>query len=72
MSTYVAFEQAIGTLGSDTVMPRLAYVAAQLLSFCVGFYKCSSMGLLPTTTSDWLIFLPPKILLESSFGTVFV
>ena len=67
-----AFTSAIGHVGSDNLVMRLAYVAAQLLSFCVGFYKASSLGLLPTTTSDWLFFLPDKIVQEHVYGTAVI
>jgi hypothetical protein len=41
-------------------LQKLAFVGAQLLCLGIGLYKCQSMGLLPTTTSDWLSFLEPK------------
>ncbi|KAG5463801.1 MAG: hypothetical protein BJ554DRAFT_6358 [Olpidium bornovanus] len=51
------------------LMPKLAFVAVQMLMLSFGVYKCSSMGLLPTATSDWLAFLEPKTVLEYSATT---
>lgn len=36
------------------VQPKLVYIFFQLVQIALGVYKCSSMGLLPTATSDWL------------------
>ncbi|RIA84737.1 hypothetical protein C1645_831826 [Glomus cerebriforme] len=48
------------------IWPKLVYVALQLLTMALGLYKCSSMGLLPTATSDWLAFMEPKQVIEYS------
>ncbi|WVQ80647.1 hypothetical protein IAT38_002752 [Cryptococcus sp. DSM 104549] len=37
-------------------LPMIAYVASQGLVLCLGLYKCSSMGILPTGSGDWLQF----------------
>ncbi|WVQ99410.1 hypothetical protein IAU59_006543 [Kwoniella sp. CBS 9459] len=37
-------------------MPMLAYVASQGLVLALGLWKCSSMGILPTGSGDWLHF----------------
>ncbi|CAJ0849981.1 1370_t:CDS:2 [Entrophospora sp. SA101] len=42
------------------IWPKLLYVFFQFLIMSLGLYKCSSMGLLPTATSDWLAFMDPK------------
>ena len=42
------------------IWPKLVYVILQLLTMALGLYKCSSMGLLPTATSDWLAFMDSK------------
>ncbi|KAI7870675.1 hypothetical protein BDF14DRAFT_1879263 [Spinellus fusiger] len=44
--------------------PKLAYIGLNLVIMLLGVYKVNTMGLLPTTTSDWLAFLPPKQVLE--------
>ncbi|CAG8530174.1 16587_t:CDS:2 [Funneliformis mosseae] len=42
------------------MLPKLVYVILQLLTMALGLYKCFSMGLLPTATSDWLAFMEPR------------
>jgi len=36
------------------------YIALSIAQLLVGLYKCASLGILPTTTSDWLTFEEPK------------
>jgi len=38
------------------LLPMLAYVGCQALVLSLGLYKCSSMGILPTGSADWLQF----------------
>jgi len=40
--------------------PKLTYIALSVAQLLVGLYKCASLGILPTTTSDWLTFEEPK------------
>ncbi|CAG8687508.1 24007_t:CDS:2 [Dentiscutata erythropus] len=51
---------------SDLILPKIVYVLLHLLTMGLGLYKCFSMGLLPTATSDWLAFMEPKQILEYS------
>jgi len=51
---------------SQLIWPKLVYVILQVLTMALGLYKCSSMGLLPTATSDWLAFMDQKQVLEYS------
>ncbi|WVR07046.1 hypothetical protein IAU60_004085 [Kwoniella sp. DSM 27419] len=37
-------------------LPMIAYVASQGLVLALGLWKCSSMGILPTGSGDWLHF----------------
>jgi len=37
-------------------LPMLAYIGCQGLVLALGLYKCSSMGILPTGSADWLQF----------------
>ncbi|ORY33966.1 putative endoplasmic reticulum protein [Naematelia encephala] len=37
-------------------LPMLAYVGCQGLVLALGLYKCATMGILPTGSSDWLQF----------------
>ena len=38
----------------DTRIPKLIFIAMQLLSVGVALYKCATMSLLPLTSADWL------------------
>ncbi|ORX86375.1 DUF1077-domain-containing protein, partial [Anaeromyces robustus] len=53
---------------SYLLKPKLTYIALSIAQLLVGLYKCSSMGILPTTTSDFLTFEEPKVYLESVHG----
>ncbi len=55
-------------LSNPFILPKIAFVVVQLLSLALGIWKCGSMGLLPTATSDWLGFMEPKARVEFSFG----
>ncbi|KAI8822440.1 uncharacterized protein EV422DRAFT_566132 [Fimicolochytrium jonesii] len=62
---------ALLSLPSDPlVYPKLVYVLMQCGCLALGVWKCGAMGLLPTTTSDWLAFMEPKKALEHAFGGV--
>ncbi|ORY83625.1 hypothetical protein BCR37DRAFT_339619, partial [Protomyces lactucae-debilis] len=37
-------------------LPKAVFILGQLLSIVLGMIKLQYMGLLPTTTSDWLAF----------------
>eukprot|EP01038_Epipyxis_sp_PR26KG_P008315 gene8315-11249_t len=52
--------------GVDLKIPKLIYIALQILSFGVAVYKCSTMGLLPVTSADWVSKIPTKISSEIS------
>jgi len=55
MATQQAFER-FETAGTKEklLMVKAVYVAMQLLALALGVWKVNGMGLLPTTTSDWL------------------
>jgi len=40
--------------------PKLTYIALSIGQLLIGIYKCGTLGILPTTTSDWLTFEEPK------------
>ncbi|SAL97773.1 hypothetical protein [Absidia glauca] len=46
--------------GADLLVSKLTFIGLHLLTICLGVYKINAMGLLPTTTSDMLAFLPHK------------
>jgi hypothetical protein len=52
--------------GVDLFMPKAIFLALQVLAFGVGMYKCSTMGLLPLTSSDWTQYLPVQQFVEFS------
>lgn len=64
LSVFSKFELDEKRLISATTAPRLVYVMLQLAILGLGLWKCSSMGLLPNTTSDWLAFMQPAKLDE--------
>ncbi|KAF9164954.1 hypothetical protein DFQ27_006410 [Actinomortierella ambigua] len=62
------FESASGVKQSFTesalYLPKITFIAMQLLSILLGMWKLNSMGLLPTSHSDWLAFQDPKTPIE--------
>ncbi|MCJ1411017.1 hypothetical protein MMC19_005105 [Ptychographa xylographoides] len=47
-------------------MVKLTYVAMNLVALGLGIWKVNGMGLLPTTTSDWLAWETPRVPLENT------
>lgn len=54
--------------GQYSIIQKLIYVFGNLVNLAIAFYKCHSMGLLPTYASDWLAFADPQERMEYSFG----
>ncbi|XP_063951360.1 ER membrane protein complex subunit 4-like [Lytechinus pictus] len=52
----------------QALIQKVVYFIANLLGIALALYKCSSMGLLPTHSSDWLSFLEPQQRVEFSGG----
>lgn len=53
--------------GTDMLqIPKLIYLALNLVFLCVGLYKMSSMRLLPTTSADWISKIEWKQMVEST------
>jgi hypothetical protein len=46
------------------LLAKLAYVACNLGVLALGIWKVNAMGLLPTTTSDWLLWEGARVPLE--------
>ena len=40
--------------GVDMTLPKLTFIAMNLAGLAVGLYKCNTMGLLPTSSADWI------------------
>ncbi|KYQ89549.1 DUF1077 family protein [Tieghemostelium lacteum] len=55
---------------NEVLMMKLTYIAIQLVLLGITLYKCSSMGLLPITPSDWIYSLPIKTTKEFSSGSI--
>ena len=45
--------------GSSNIGQKFVFVLGNLVNVALAVYKCHSMGLLPTHTSDWLAFADP-------------
>ncbi|KAG0291053.1 hypothetical protein BGZ96_005553 [Linnemannia gamsii] len=54
----------VSFMDSKLALPKVTYIALQLLTILFGMYKLDAMGLLPTSHSDWLAFMDPKMPLE--------
>ncbi|KAJ1331875.1 ER membrane protein complex subunit 4 [Microdochium nivale] len=71
----VATNQAFERFESDTnrgkvLQVKLAYVVMQILALALGVWKVNSMGLLPTTRSDWLAWESPRNYLEQAVSAL--
>jgi hypothetical protein len=56
--------------GVDLRLPYLIYSSLQLLALGVAVYKCSTMGLLPLTSADWVDYLPVPLLSHLSASPI--
>ena len=54
--------------GLDLKMPKLIFAGLQVLALGVALYKCSTMGLLPLTSADWISYLPKVVFQEISLN----
>nr|SVE93958.1 EOG090X0GNX [Scapholeberis mucronata] len=54
--------------GTQAFGQVLVYILGQLVGIGLALYKCQSMGLLPTHSSDWLAFIEPQQRIEFSGG----
>lgn len=50
----------------DVQLPKLIYIALNLLWLCIGLYKMSSMRLLPTTSADFTYKILWKGMMEAT------
>ncbi|KAN0063253.1 hypothetical protein ACQY0O_004417 [Thecaphora frezii] len=48
------------------LLPKIVFILCQMAAVALGLYKCWSMGLLPTESSDWLAWREPREPLEFS------
>ncbi|KAJ1649577.1 hypothetical protein IWQ61_009383 [Dispira simplex] len=65
---FEAPDSTTAVTGTDInlLFPKVVFVLLNLLQIVLGLWKCSNMGLLPTTASDWLAFEVPPTPLEYS------
>lgn len=54
--------------GDQAILQKLAYFAGNLACLALALYKCQSMGLLPTHSSDWLDFIENPKRVEYASG----
>jgi len=50
--------------GSHHIVQKMVYCLGNVVNLGLALYKCQSMGLLPTHTSDWLAFVQPQERIE--------
>ncbi|XP_015751726.1 PREDICTED: ER membrane protein complex subunit 4-like [Acropora digitifera] len=63
-STFVSLEGE----HDHVILQKFFYLLGNLSLVALALYKCHSMGLLPTATSDWLAFMEHKMRMEYSGG----
>mmetsp|Transcript_8964 Transcript_8964/g.14947 ORF Transcript_8964/g.14947 Transcript_8964/m.14947 type:complete len:186 (-) Transcript_8964:62-619(-) len=69
MAAFFNLDKTFGALsgeGVDLQMPKLIFLALNLVWFAVGMYKMSSMRLLPTTSADWTGAVVWKEMMETT------
>ena len=44
---------------TSLLMPKAIYVAVNCAFLGLGLWKCGKLGLLPTTSADWVSYVPP-------------
>lgn len=55
---------------SSAVGQKFVYLLGNFINIGLALYKCQSMGLLPTHSSDWLAFVEPQVRQEYLGGGV--
>ncbi|EFA04522.2 ER membrane protein complex subunit 4 [Tribolium castaneum] len=55
---------------SSAFKQMFVYILGNCINIGLALYKCQSMGLLPTHSSDWLAFVEPPVRLEYLGGGV--
>merc|ERR1719188_1949844 len=54
----------------DTTFQKLAYLALCSVSLAYLLYHASGMGLLPTSSGDWIAFIPNTEVIETASGSL--
>lgn len=50
--------------GSHAAGQKFVYFIGNIINVALALYKCQSMGLLPSHSSDWLSFVEPQLRME--------
>jgi len=56
--------------GGYAIQQKIIYIFGNLVVLALALYKCHSMGLLPSHSSDWLAFVDPPSRKEYSGGGI--
>ncbi|XP_046842391.1 ER membrane protein complex subunit 4-like isoform X2 [Xenia sp. Carnegie-2017] len=65
----ISISSAFVTLeGDQSFLMKIIYLLGNIALLLLALYKCQSMGLLPTSPSDWIEFVEHKERLEYSGG----
>lgn len=56
--------------GGYAIQQKFIFVLGNLVNIGLAIYKCHSMGLLPSHSSDWLAFVEPPMRIEYSGGGI--
>ena len=65
-STFKAIDANDGSISN--IRQKLVYILGNLINIAMAMYKCHSMGLLPTHSSDWLAFADPVLRAEWTYA----
>ena len=60
----------LGASGTNTIGQKLIFILGNLANVGLAMYKCHTMGLLPTHSSDWLAFADPIGRAEFALGGI--
>lgn len=56
--------------GTQATGQKFVYFIGNIVNILLALYKCQSMGLLPTHSSDWLAFEEPQTRVEHIGGGI--
>ena len=52
--------------GLKLVLPKLLYIACNMVTIGLAAYKFSNMGIIPVLPSDWAGLFSPRVVMENS------
>jgi len=63
--TFAPFEPSGDDKKGDSLLfYKIVYIGCNILGLALGLYKCSTMGLLPSGSADWLAFESRRVSAE--------